>query len=171
MRSLSLTARLARSSALNPWRTVIIWVVALLAAIAIQIVAPLDSTTEVNLLNNPESNRGWDLLAQHGIRQQRTGTETVIVHSDTVTVDDPTFQQTVQQVTDAVLANTKIVAGATNFYELNAQDPNAAARLVSTDRMTTIIPVTLTGSLDEAADHGSGIHGSHPRSARLIERI
>ena len=125
MRTLYLTARLARSSALNPWRMVIIWLVALVVAIAAQIIAPLDDTTQVNLLNNPESKRGWDLLEEHGIRQQRSGAETVIVHSDSVTVDDATFQQTVQHVTDAVRADTKIVAGATNFYELSAQDPDA----------------------------------------------
>jgi RND superfamily putative drug exporter len=163
MASLSSTARLARISAQRPWRTVGAWVLLLIVAIAIQGVAPLNSTTDVNLLNNPESNRGWDLLKEHGIRQERSGTETIVVLSETTTVDDPAFQQAVQQVTDAVRADTEIVSGATNYYEMSAQDPQAAAGLVSADKKITIIPVTLTGSLEDATENGADylklIHG------------
>src|SRR5829696_6270942 len=149
MASLSLTARLARTSSHRPWRTVAVWVVALVAFGAIQGVLPLESTADVTLLNNPESNRGWDLLVDHGIREERSGTETVIVRSTSTTVDDPAFQQTVQQVTDALRADTEMVAGATNYYEVSAQNPDGAAGLVSADRTTTIIPVTLIGSLND----------------------
>jgi RND superfamily putative drug exporter len=163
MSSLSLTPRLARISAQRPWRTVGAWLLILVVAIAVQTIAPLNSTTDVNLLNNPESDRGWALLEQHGIRQERSGTETIVVRSETTTVDDPAFQQTVQRVTDAVRADTVIVAGATNYYELDAQDPRAAAGLVSADKKTTIIPVTLVGSLEDATDHGADylalVHG------------
>lgn len=162
--SLSLTARLAQFSARHPWRTVAAWVLVLVAAIAVQATAPLDSTTEVTLLNDPESNRGWALLEEHGIRQERSGGETVIVRSGTVTIDDPAFQETVQRVTDTVRADTGIVASATNYYELSAQDPQAAAGLVSGDTRTTIIPVTLAGSLEDAVANGAGflalIHGA-----------
>ena len=152
--SLSSTARLARISARHPWRTVGAWILVLVAAIAVQAIAPLNSTTDVLLLNDPESNRGWDLLEEHGIRQERPGTETIVVRSDEMTVDDPAFAQAVRSVTDAVRADTEVVAGATNYYEANAQDPAAAAGLVSADRRTTIIPVTLTGDLEEAVEHG-----------------
>jgi RND superfamily putative drug exporter len=155
MASLSSTARLARLSAQRPWRTVGAWVLILIVAMAIQGIAPLKDTTDVNLLNNPESQRGWDLLEEHGIRQERPGTETIIVRSDTTTVDDPAFQQAVQRVTDAVRADTKIVANATNYYELSAQNPQAATGLVSDDRKITIIPVTLVGSLEKATENGA----------------
>src|SRR5215212_7525267 len=155
MTSLSSTARLARISAHHPWRTVAAWVLLLVAAIAIQVIAPLNSTTDISLLNNPESDRGWALLELHGIRQERNGIETIVVRSATTTVDDPAFQQTVQRVTDAVRADGAIVAGVTNYYELKAQDPQAAAGLVSTDQKTTIIPVTLVGSLEDATEHGA----------------
>src|SRR5215211_2370209 len=155
MASLSSTARLARFSAQRPWRTVGAWILILILAMAIQGIAPLKDTTDVNLLNNPESQRGWDLLEKHGIRQERPGTETIVVRSDTTTVDDPAFQQTVQRVTEAVRADTKIVANATNYYELSAQDPQAAAGLVSADKKITIIPVTLVGSLEKATENGA----------------
>ena len=161
--SLSSTARLARVSAQHPWRTVAAWVLLLVITIAVQAIAPLDSTTELILLNDPESNRGWALLEDHGIRPERSGSETVIVRSETATIDDPAFQETVQRVTDNVRADTGIVAGATNYYELSAQDPQAAAGLVSADKRTTIIPVTLAGSLEDAVANGAGfltlVHG------------
>jgi RND superfamily putative drug exporter len=169
MTSLSSTARLARLSAQRPWRTLGAWVLVLVVAIAIQAVAPLNSTTDVNLLNNPESKRGDDLLEEHGIRQERSGTETVVVRSDSTTIDDPAFQQTVQRVTDALRADAEMVAGATNYYELSAQDPGAAAGLVSADRKTTIIPVTLTGSLEDAVENGADflalVHGQRDAAA------
>jgi RND superfamily putative drug exporter len=162
MNSLSSTARLARVSSRNPWKTVIAWVVILVGFGVIQGVFPLQSTSDVKLLNNPESEKGWNALVDHGIRKERSGTETVIVRSTSTTVDDPAFQQVVQQVTDAVRADKK-VASATNYYEVNAQSPEGAAGLVSADRKTTIIPVTLTGTLSDAADHGKDflklIHG------------
>ena len=161
--SLSSTARLARVSAQHPWRIVAAWVLILIVAMAVQGIAPLNSTTDVNLLNDPESTRGWELLEEHGIRQERSGTETIIVRSETATIDDPVFQETVQQVTDAVRADSGIVANATNYYELTAQNPQAAAGLVSADRQTTIIPVNLTGSLADAVENGADfltlIHG------------
>ncbi|CAN5621554.1 MMPL family transporter [soil metagenome] len=154
MASTSVTARLARASARAPWKMVGLWVAALVIFGAISGAFPMKTTTDVELLNNPESNQGWDLLVDHGIRAERSGTETVIVRSESTTVDDPTFQQTVQQVTDALRADTSMVAGASNYYEINTTNPAAAAGLVSTDRKTTIIPVTLVGSLEDAVDHG-----------------
>jgi RND superfamily putative drug exporter len=154
MASLSSTARLARVSAHHPWRTLITWVVLLVVAVGIQGTVSLNTTTDAVLLNHPESTRADDLLKAHGIRKERSGTETVIVRSDTTTVDDPAFQQTVRQVTDALRADTKIVASATNYFEVNGQNPGEAKGMVSADRKTTIIPVTLVGSLNDAADHG-----------------
>src|SRR5262245_18350056 len=166
MTSLSSTARLARISSRHPWRTVVAWVVILFAFGAIQGALPLQSTSDVKLLNNPQSEQGWNSLVHHGIRKERSGTETVIVRSANTTVDDPAFQPVVQQVTQAVRDDTKDdtkVASATNFYEVNGQNPERAAGLVSADRKTTIIPVTLTGTLSDAADHGKAflkiIHG------------
>ncbi len=152
--TLSATARLARASGKHPWRVVAAWVIILVAAIAIQGVAPIQTTTDINMLNDPESSRGWDQLEEHGIREERSGAETIIIRSDSTTVDDPAFQETVQRVTDAVRADAEIVAGATNYYEMADQDPAAAANLISDDEHTTIIPVTLTGSLEEAVEHG-----------------
>ncbi len=151
------TAGLARVSARHPWRTVAAWVALLVLAVVVQTARPANTTTDVGLLNNPESEQGWDLLVAHGIRAERSGAETVIVRSTTTTIDDPAFQATVQRATDALRADTDLVADAVNYFELNAQDPAAAAALVSADRKTTIIPVTLAGSLDDAIKHGKDV--------------
>ncbi len=155
MTKLSVTARLARISSLHPWRMVGVWVALLVIFGVVQGVAPMKTTTDFNLLNDAESDRGWNLLTDHGIRAERSGTETVIVRSETTTVDDAAFQQTVQAVTDALRADPEMVASATNYYEVNGEDPNAAAGLVSADKRTTIIPVTLVGSLEDAVEHGA----------------
>src|SRR5215218_8000843 len=115
MASLSMTARLARSSSRRPWRTVALWVVVLVALGIVQGILPMDSTSDVKLLNNPESDQGWNLLTDHGIRTERSGTETVIVRSDSTTVDDPAFQTAVESVTAALLADKAMVASATNY--------------------------------------------------------
>ncbi|CAN5609925.1 MMPL family transporter [soil metagenome] len=157
MASLSSTARLARISAQHPWRTVAAWVVLLVLAGVVQVVWPANTTTDAGLLNNPESLRGWALLEEHGIREERRGGETVIVQSATTTIDDPAFQATVQRVTDDFRADTDVVASVVNYYELSAQDPEAAGNLISADRKTSIIPVTLAGSLEEGVDHGADV--------------
>jgi len=154
MAPLSSTARLARISALHPWLTVIASVVVLVLAVAIQSIVPADLTTDVGLLNDPESQQGWALLEEHGIREERRGTETIVVRSANATIDDPEFQATVQRVTEAFRADTEVVANAANYYEITAENPDAAAELLSADRKTTIIPVTLAGSLEEATEHG-----------------
>ncbi|MDQ3485701.1 MAG: MMPL family transporter, partial [Actinomycetota bacterium] len=149
------TAGLARVSSRRPWWTVAAWVVLLVLAVVVQSVLPANTTTDVSLLNDPDSQRGWDMIEEHGIRDERRGAETIIVRSATTTVDDPAFQATVQRATDAFRADTDVVASAVNYYELSAQDPAGAAGLVSADRKTTIIPVTLVGSLQEATEHGA----------------
>src|SRR5680860_593956 len=109
MKGLVSTARLARISAQHPWRTVAAWVVLLVLGLVIQGIFPANTTTTVGLLNNPESRQGWDLLEEHGIREERRGGETLIVQSATTTIDDPAFQDTVQRATDAFRADTDVV--------------------------------------------------------------
>ena len=156
MKTLFSTAGLARISARRPWFVVAAWALLLILAVLVQTALPLKTTTN-SLLNNPESEQAWDLLVEHGIRAEHSGSETLIVQSDSLTVDDPAFQTAVQRATDAFRADTEVVASAVNYYELSADDPLAAAALVSADRRTTIVPVTLVGSVDDAVEHGADV--------------
>src|SRR5262249_19845447 len=69
------------------------------------------------------------------------------------TVDDPAFRQVVAQTAAGLRALPAIVAGVTTYDEAVAAGAPEAAGLVSADRHTTLIPVTLVGDVDGAAKH------------------
>ncbi len=120
------TERLAGFSARHPWWVVGIWVLFLVLAI---VAAPgLESALtgdEMKLQNNPDSVKGQTLLSQ-----EMTGTadfsETVLVRSDTATVDDPAFQQRVEEVQAALLAQNGVVAQVFTYYQAALFRPEAA---------------------------------------------
>jgi RND superfamily putative drug exporter len=150
------TAGLARLSARRPWSVVGVWLVILLLAIFSTATSLSDAlTTDSNFLNNPESVRGFDRLKE-GFGQKDPLTETVIVTSTDKTVDDPAFQQVVVETTAALRGLTGLVNTAPtatyNYYEAKAASPATAEQLVSKDRKTTVIPVTLLGEVDAASD-------------------
>jgi putative drug exporter of the RND superfamily len=148
------TARLARLSALHPWRVLGIWLLVLVAAIGLASGIGDVLTTESNLTSNPESVIADDLL-QTRLRDNHDEplAETVIVTSTQFTVADARFQQVVEQTTADLAAMTGTVAAASNYYA------TGDASLVSADGHTTLIPVTLTDSpetgeyIDAVATH------------------
>ena len=74
-------------------------------------------TTEGDFTNQPESVRADDLLKER-LRggQDQPVTETVIVRSESVTVDDPAFQQVVAQTAAGLRAMPEIVANVTTYH-------------------------------------------------------
>jgi RND superfamily putative drug exporter len=137
------TEGLARASARRPWWVLGVWAVLLVLA---GIAAPRlgDAlTSTADFINKPESVRGEQLLEDR-LRGPRPYTETVIVRSETATVDDPAFREAVERVTNQVASLGGIVASAINTYQ------SGIPQLVSEDRHTTIIPVTLAGDIEEA---------------------
>src|SRR5215212_6953385 len=102
------TDGLAEASARRPWVVVGIWIALLVAAGIISATVSLSTTTELALLNKPESERAYDLLEER-LRGPRPATETVIVRSETATVDDPAFQAAVVRVTNDLLAKPELV--------------------------------------------------------------
>ncbi len=105
---------------------------------------------EMKFLNNPESVKGQTLLNQE-MGGMSDVSETVLVHSDTLTVDDSAFQQRVEGVAAALLAEQGSVAQAFTYYQASLFAPEAAGSMVSADRHTTLIPVSFAGG---AADNG-----------------
>ena len=144
---------LAQWTARNPWKTVGAWVVALVFFAAIQGVAPLNSTASFELKNNPESEQAWDLIIDTGIREERTGSETVIVRAAPAALDDGTVETAVNSLAASLAADTETVASVTNYFELLQTNPEAAANLIQTEPqdgsglITVLIPVTLVGDL------------------------
>ena len=85
--------------------------------------------------------------------QDQPLSEIVIIHADGATVDDPAFQATVEQTAAALQAMPQIVAGTFTYYDTVAAGAPDDAGLVSADRHSTLIGVTLAGDLDQAKTH------------------
>ena len=157
-----MTELLARVSARRPFVIIVIWAVAALIAGGLAVdaeIAPgpkpltdiLDkaTTTEFRLSSNAESERA-DRLLEDRFRGPKPIGEIVILQSDSLTVDAPEFQAKVEAVYEDVLSLGDGIVKPTpqqNYYLTN--DPS----LVSADRSTIIIPLVMTGSLEEAVEN------------------
>jgi uncharacterized membrane protein YdfJ with MMPL/SSD domain len=148
------TAGLARFSSRHPWYIVGLWVILLVLAGVAATGLGDALTTEGDFTNRPESVRADDLLKERMRNgQDHPVTETVIVRSETTTVDDPAFQQVVAQTAAGLRAIPEIVANVTTYDEAVAAGAPDAAQMVSADRHTALIAVTLVGDIDTAADN------------------
>lgn len=141
------TAALARASGRRPWLTIGVWVALLLVAAALVFNFLGEAlTTEADFTNNPEAKRARELLEER-LRGPHEVNEVVIVRSQALTVDDPSFQAFVEGLYNQVLAlGSDVVQGGTNYYQ--ARDES----LVSDDRHSTVLPFAMAGDF-EAADN------------------
>ncbi len=150
------TAGLARASARHPWIVVAAWVVIfILAGVAAALGLGDALTTDAESLNDPESVRADELVADRFATPPGV-TETVIVRSDTATVDDPAFRQAVERVTATLRALPNVVDDPTrtfNYYEVRGSGDPLVEELVADDRRTTIIPVAIYGNDVQLADY------------------
>lgn len=142
------TESLARASATHPWRTVGVWAAVLVVAVVLVVTLLADGlTTEFIYTNNPDSKVG-DALLEERLRGPRRVNEVVIVQSDDLTVDDPLFEGKVREVFAAISGlGTDVIQSGVNYYMF----PDQA--LVAEDRHTTIIPLVMAGSFDDAMDN------------------
>jgi RND superfamily putative drug exporter len=145
------TPGLARVCAHHPWRTLAAWLVVLALAVASATGLADVLTTAVTMTNEPESVQGLHLIEAR-FRPFEPATETIIVRSESLTVDDPAFRAVVEQTTAALAGLDGVVAGASNYYQAEAGAPEAEG-LVSADRHTTLIPVAFAMEFEEATDH------------------
>ncbi len=147
-------AGITRASGEHPWRVVLFWLLLCVLAGVFIATPGLSLTSEFTFQTSPESIQGFELLEERmGVESPYT--ETVVITSETLTVDDLAFQQAVADVTSSLRAMPELVntepTALYNYLELQAfgmQD--AANRLISDDGHTTLIPVTMLGSIDES---------------------
>jgi uncharacterized membrane protein YdfJ with MMPL/SSD domain len=99
---MSFTQRLARASALHPWRILGIWAIVLLASIA-SIVTLLGSalSTDADITTRPDSVQARDLLAA-SFTQRNQIDEAVIVYSADLAAKDPAFNAFVSELTSSI---------------------------------------------------------------------
>jgi putative drug exporter of the RND superfamily len=145
---------LARAASRHPWRTLALWAVAIVAAVAASSAFLAGAlTNQAGFTNRPDSVRARDLVEQR-LRGPERDTELVIVRSASRSVDDPAFRARVQQLQgDIAGLGAGVVQQVGSVYRL--EDPS----LVSRDRHATLLPVVMAGSVEQATDHVATLRG------------
>jgi putative drug exporter of the RND superfamily len=134
--------RLARTSAAHPWITVGLWVVIIVAAV---FSASNIRLTDEQRIPGSDSDRAQKLLETR-LRGPIPPMETIVVQSETLTVDDAAFQALVTSIVNELRGMPGTVTTVMSFYETG--DPS----LVSADRQKTILPAVLTGKRADATE-------------------
>jgi len=144
---------LAAHCARHPWRTVGIWAAMLVAAsalVATQLGGSL--TTDQRISNNPDYVLGDQIIAERFDRPDGI-TELVIVRAESSTVDEPSFRATVERLQgDLAALGPATVQGVFSYYQTG--DPS----LVSRDRQSLLLPVLMSGDLDDAIVNVHQVH-------------
>ena len=141
----SITARIARTCARYRWYVIGAWLalVAVAASLAFDIGDVL--TVDDAVVSNAESERAETLLEER-LRGPEPPQEFVVIRAATGTVDDTVFAQVTRDLLGSIRALEGTVVVTTSYYETGHEG------LVSADRHTTLLPVTLTGDLGDAEE-------------------
>ena len=144
-----MTDALARICARRPWWTVALWGLAVLVGLVlVRELLGSATTTELTLTTEVESDTATNLLDTRLRPVPEPVTEVVVVQSDSLTVDDPAFREKVETVFAEIgELRPDVVATARHYYQGNDDS------LVSGNRSTAILPLVLTGTLEEATDN------------------
>ncbi|MDQ2683484.1 MAG: MMPL family transporter, partial [Chloroflexota bacterium] len=152
MRRMLSTTTLARASARHPWRTIGAWIAALAITMVLMVTFLGDAlTTDVTTLtNNPESTQADNLIRDRLGDANATISEIAVVHSDTLTVDDPAFRAHVESLYGTLTGvGDGLVTGLPHYYMSGEES------LVSADRHTTLVPFTIP---DDATSRITEVH-------------
>ncbi len=137
---LGFTGRIARAAARHPWRTLGLWasllVVAYFAAGAMNLTASPDTA-------GTEATRAKDLINQR-LRQQTPPEEFLVIESQTTTADKEAYSSFV----DALVGDLRTLDEVDSVQSYR----DGTQGLVSEDGHTVLIPVTLVGDEEDAAD-------------------
>lgn len=141
-----LITRLARTSIRQPGTMLLAWLLAsLLGAVLAWRLAPTAFTTEVERQDGSDSVRAAALLRQHFPRYAELAmrpNEVVVLHSPTLTVDDPVYALQAQAIAARLQAlGPGIIRGGRSWF--TDFDP----ALVSADRHSTIVPLVVNDAL------------------------
>ena len=142
------TEGIARASARHRWTTIGAWLAVLLVAMVLIGTLLGDAlTTEVTLTNNPESVQADKLLRERLGESNNTIDEMAIVRSTTLTVDAPAYRSYVEQLYANLTAlGEDVITGGTHYYLTGDES------LVSADRRTTLLPLTMPQAAKEDVD-------------------
>ncbi len=156
-RSLS-TEGLSRASALHPKLTITLWgLLLVISGLIASRLLPGALTTQAEFTNQPESKQAQLLLEQRFPERDVTPqpNETIIVRSDSLTVDDPAFRLFLESLHARLLSlGPDVIQGGVHYYL--TRDPS----LVSADRHTTILPLIVNEPNDNIGRVQQAIHNS-----------
>ncbi len=146
MSRLGFTGRLSTWSARHRWIVIGIWLALLVGVSGAGNALGGAYTTDIAFTNEPESQTARELL--RSFRGTDPLYEQVIVQSETLTVDDPAFQQFVTELIGELRSHPEAVVADQSFtyYETGAE------ALVSADRRITLVPVLLNADVDTAPE-------------------
>src|SRR6266536_1638329 len=137
---------LARSSSRHPWRTLSVWLVAIVSmGYVSSLLLGGVLSQDFDFTNRPESVRAQEVIDQKFHTNSDQDTELVIVTSASLAVEDPRFEQAVKGLQHDIAAlDGDIMAGPpVTYYDVAKRSPEQAAGLVSRDHRATLISVTL----------------------------
>ncbi|PPD58547.1 MMPL family transporter [Dehalogenimonas etheniformans] len=142
---------LARASARRPWVTIGMWVVGLVAAVGFMVTGNA-LVNEITMTDNPESRQADTLIKDRlsnptDATTPRTEDETIIIKSDTLTIDSPEYRAAIESLyADIMALGDKVVVGGINYYM------TFDSSLVSADRHTTMIPLVMVDKAENFVD-------------------
>jgi putative drug exporter of the RND superfamily len=141
-----LTGRLARSSSAHPGRTLIVWAVVVVLSIgAIAGLLGSTLTTDAEMTNDPESYRGYDLIAEHFPPSTDYVNELVVIRSPRYDVENAAFRTKVEELARAI-EQTGVVQPVRTYYT------DRDRTLVAPSRRATVIPIGLTGDGEDSVE-------------------
>ncbi len=146
--------RMAGASARHPWRTLGAWVLLLVVVTVLSAAFGGPMTGEgIRYTTNPDSQVGWDLIDEH-FGEDNGASETIVVHSDALTVDDPAFQSVVEATIAGLGDWQDDIASVVNYYDAVEAGAPEASQLVSANQHSLIIPVSFHDVPDEYIERG-----------------
>ncbi|MBM3677684.1 MAG: MMPL family transporter, partial [Actinobacteria bacterium] len=130
-----LTGRLARAAVAHPKRTLGLWGLAVVVAVAlIALLLGSALTTEGRMTNDPESYRGYDVIEEHLVPDTPQPTEVIAISAPGRRFEEPAFREKVEALVRDLRESGDVP---TIVDPISAGDP----RLVSADRDTVLVPV------------------------------
>ncbi len=144
------TAGLARRSAQRPWIVIAAWVLALvIAGVA---ATQMQTMMEGELTNGVESAEATKLINDR-LRSDAPVTETVIIRSESETVDSSAFHAHVETVAAELHGFDQLVTGVVSYYDLGAAGAPGADAMVAEDGSGLLLQVEMGSDIDAAGDH------------------
>ncbi len=139
--AMSVTQRLARVSALHPWRVLAVWALVLVVSVvAIGTLLGSALSTDADITTRPESVRASELLADN-FTQRNTIDEAVVIRSEELTTEDQAFRDFV--------AGTRRSLEDTGATQTVSDPYSAEGRAISQDRHAVAVTLMLGEDPDD----------------------